>query len=279
MKTIVVSDIHLGSKSCDRQSFDAFLTSLREDKELTDLVVLGDFVDMWRRDASGVFLENMDTLQLLKDLRGNVRLHFVAGNHDYHLLRLRNTAPHYNYPFEFRRSLDLHDGVFTYRFVHGYEFEYGKERELMDVAMEVLCHVMSDSEGIEEEEFWTYLIKTLTDLHFSAITKSLEGHGTMIRAKSLREGPETRLKDKLEEAERKAHEAHSGASNEILVFGHTHHPFINSKENVVNTGSWVHEATPHNTYVELTDGKPRLFVFGEGEVLDRLDSSTAKGSD
>ncbi len=272
MKTIVVSDIHLGSKSCDKKAFHEFLTSLKKDEELTHLVVLGDFVDMWRRDASGVFLENMDTMQLLRDVGKNVRLHFVAGNHDYHLLRLRNTAPHYRYPFEFQHGLDLRDGEFTYRFMHGYEFEYGKEHELMKIAMEVLCHVMSDSEGDEEDELWTYFIKALTDLHFSALTKSLTGHDGMISSKSLREGPETRLLEKLEDAERKAHEAHSGADKEILIFGHTHHPFINAKENVVNSGSWVREATPHNTYVELVAGKPRLFVFRKGEVLERIEA-------
>jgi UDP-2,3-diacylglucosamine pyrophosphatase LpxH len=270
MKTIVVSDIHLGSQSCDKEAFHDFLDSLRNDKDLTDLVVLGDFVDMWRRDASGVFLENMDTMQLLKDLGKNVRLHFVAGNHDYHLLRLRNRAPHYQYPFEFQQSLELQDGEHTYRFIHGYEFEYGKEHELMKIVMETLCHIMSDSEGTQENELWTSVLRILSDLNFSALTKSLEGDSVKIKAKSLMNGPEVRLKDKLEETEKKAHAAHSGKEGEILIFGHTHHPFINSKGTVVNTGSWVKEATPHNTYVELVAGKPRLFVFGQGEILDRL---------
>ncbi len=273
MKTIVVSDIHLGSKSCDKRAFDDFLVSLREDKELTDLVVLGDFVDMWRRDASGVFLENMETMLLLKGLGKEIRLHFVAGNHDYHLLRLRNTAAHYRYPFEFKERLELRDGPFTYRFLHGYEFEYGKEHELMKIVMEALCHVMSDSEGAEEDEFWTYVLRTLGNLHFSAVTRSLEGHDTFVKTKSLMEGPETRLADRLKETEREAHLAHSGAKDEILVFGHTHHPFINAKGNVVNTGSWVLEANPHNTFVVLKAGKPRLFVFGGGEVLERIDYS------
>ncbi len=273
MKTIVVSDIHLGSKSCDKRAFDDFLVSLREDKELTDLVVLGDFVDMWRRDASGVFLENMETMLLLKGLGKEIRLHFVAGNHDYHLLRLRNTAAHYRYPFEFKERLEVSDGPFTYRFLHGYEFEYGKEHELMKIVMEALCHVMSDSEGAEEDEFWTYILKTLGNLHFSAVTRSLEGHDTFVKTKSLMEGPETRLADRLKETEREAHLAHSGAKDEILVFGHTHHPFINAKGNVVNTGSWVLEANPHNTFVVLKAGKPGLFVFGGGEVLERIDYS------
>jgi len=269
MKTIVASDIHLGSKSCDRRSFEDFLVSLREDRQLTDFVVLGDFVDMWRRDASGVFLENMETMLLLRELNKDVRLHFVAGNHDYHLLHLRNTAVHYHYPFEFRPSLELRDGPFTYRFLHGHEFEYGKEHELMKIVMEALCHVMSDSEGSEEDEFWTYVIKTLSNLHFSAVTRSLEGHDTIVIAKSLMEGPETRLAGRLEETERLAREAQGGANDEILVFGHTHHPFINAEENIVNTGSWVVEADPHDTYAVLEAGKPRLFVFRKGEVLER----------
>ena len=51
----------------------------------------------------------------------------------------------------------------------------------------------------------------------------------------------------------------------------THHPFINTKEDLVNSGSWVNDASPHNTYVVLEGGKPRLFVFGGGEILKRLE--------
>ena len=40
-------------------------------------------------------------------------------------------------------------------------------------------------------------------------------------------------------------------------------------ENVVNSGSWVKDAAITNTYVELSGGKPRLFVFGGNEVTDR----------
>jgi predicted phosphodiesterase len=157
--------------------------------------------------------------------------------------------------------------------MHGHEFEYGKEHELMKIVMESLCHVMSDSEGAEVDEFWTYVIKTLGNLHFSAATRSLEGHDTIVKTKSLMEGPETRLADRLRETESEALKAQGGAKDVILVFGHTHHPFINAEENVVNTGSWVLEANPHNTYVVLEGGRPRLFVFGKGEVLERLGAS------
>ncbi len=54
----VVSDQHLGYENSDKKSFNQFLDSLLNEREVTDLVLLGDVVDMWRRDASGVFLEN-----------------------------------------------------------------------------------------------------------------------------------------------------------------------------------------------------------------------------
>lgn len=270
MKTIVVSDVHLGNEQCDKKAFNDFLHTLRDDDELTDLVLLGDIVDMWRRDASGVFLENRDTFGLLEDLQHHLKVHFVAGNHDYHVLRLKNHAAHHHYPFEFKESLELQDGGHTYIFIHGYELEYGKELDFMKLVMETLCHMMSDSEGAKEDELWTYLSRRLFDIYYSALTThTLEGDSATIKTKSLLHGPEIRLKEKFQDIEKRAHLDVLDKKGQIHIFGHTHHPFINSKENLVNSGSWVKESSPHNTYVELVSGKPRLFIFGQGEILDR----------
>ena len=274
MKTIVVSDVHLGDENCDKKAFNDFLLALAEDKELTDLVLLGDIVDMWRRDASGVFLENRDTFGLLEDLKRNLKVHFVAGNHDYHLLMLKNHAKHFHYPFEFKETLDLQDGEYTYRFIHGYELEYGKELNFMKLVMEALCHLMSDSGGGKEDELWTNISRKLFDIYYSALTThSLEGHSTTIKTNSLMHGPQVRLKEKLEDIAKMAHHEVLDKKGQIYIFGHTHHPFISSKETVVNSGSWVNDASPHNTYVELIAGKPRLFIFGQGEVLERKEIS------
>ena len=116
MKIIVVSDVHLGSDKSNKAAFNAFLASLHDDDKLTDLVLMGDIVDMWRRDASGVFLENMDTVSILKDLKKRISVHWLAGNHDFHLLKLKNRAPHYGHPFEFHKTLELVEGDHTYRF-------------------------------------------------------------------------------------------------------------------------------------------------------------------
>ncbi|HEY3421486.1 MAG TPA: UDP-2,3-diacylglucosamine diphosphatase [Methanomassiliicoccales archaeon] len=266
---MVVSDVHLGSASCDRASFNSFLSSLREDPEITDLVLLGDIVDMWRRDASGVFLENMDTIQLIKDLQGKIKVHWVAGNHDYHLLKLKNRAPHYRYPFEFKQELELVDSGRTIRFMHGYEFEYGHELRIIRPSMDILCHFMSDVDGVREEELWTYLRRRFLDLHYTVFTQHLERR-LKRRSRSLNDGPEERLaQNRLEVVEKRAHEEVRSKPGQLLVFGHTHHPFISKGEDLVNTGSWVTESKIYKTYVVLEGGRPHLFVYGGGEIMDR----------
>jgi UDP-2,3-diacylglucosamine pyrophosphatase LpxH len=243
IKIIVVSDVHLGSARCDKAAFNAFLSSLRDDDEVTDLVLLGDIVEMWHRDASGLFLENMDTMQIIKDLKERMTVHWVAGNHDYHLLKLKNRAPHYNYPFEFKNTLELVDRHHTYRFLHGYEFEYGKELPLMKPVWDMLCHVMSDSDGVTKGERWASVTRKLSDLQYTIFTQHSENSAL---GRSLEDGPEERLKDRLGDIEKLAYAATRDKPGELLVFGHTHDAFINKEEDLVNSGSWVKDAPMWN---------------------------------
>jgi UDP-2,3-diacylglucosamine pyrophosphatase LpxH len=271
IKVVVVSDVHLGSEKSDKAAFNSFLRSLSGDDRLTDLVLLGDIVDMWRRDASGVFLENMESVEILRDLKTKINVHWIAGNHDYHLLKLKNRAPHYDYPFEFHETLELMDGEHTYRFMHGYEFEYGDEIKYIRPILEILCHVMSDADGVPEDELWVNITKMMSDLHYSAFSHFLEGKDLTISHRSLHDSPGERLKDKLEKVESRSYKEIDGMPGKVLVFGHTHHPFINVGENLVNSGSWVSGEEPHNTYVVLEDGRPRLFIYGGDEIKVRLE--------
>jgi len=226
----IVSDIHLGYKNSDKDSFNRFLDSLQDDTQTTDLVLLGDIVDMWRRDAAGVFLENWDIVQKIINLKQKMRVHYVAGNHDYHVLHMRN----HSYPFNFAKDLKFTDRKYTYVICHGLEFDPHQKIAIM----EALCHVMYDP------------IENFEDL-FGGVTQP----------------PEKRLSQILKDVE---HIAYSKIKNdEMLVFGHTHHPFINDAENVVNTGCWVTDSTVHNTVVEISGGKPRLYIFEGREITER----------
>jgi UDP-2,3-diacylglucosamine pyrophosphatase LpxH len=200
-------------------------------------------------------------------LQNRIKVHWLAGNHDYHLLKLKNRAPHYDYPFEFKETLELRDGRYTYRFIHGFEFEYGNELNFIRPLMEILCHIMSDSEGVAEDELWVQLARKLSDLQYSVLTHRLQKDDLNTRVRSLKDGPEVRLQDKLDDIEKRSFE--EVKEDMILIYGHTHHPFINDKENLVNSGSWVKEADPHNTYVEISNGRPRLFVYGGEEIKER----------
>ena len=259
-KVVVISDQHLGYANADKTAFNEFLDNLSQESDLTHLVLLGDVVDMWRRDASGVFLEHHDTVAKLLTLKSKgVQVFYVAGNHDYHVLDLTNPA----YPFKFLKELNLTDGPITYRLVHGYEFD--PEQKIPFMAF--LCRVMSDQGGALESNLWTDF-NSLNNI-FSKIEPSFMKADLAAITKRLHQRPEDRLKGSLDKINLTA--CNAVKPGEVLIFGHTHVPFINKAENVVNSGSWVKDAAIYNTYVELSGGKPRLFVFGGQEITKRTE--------
>jgi UDP-2,3-diacylglucosamine pyrophosphatase LpxH len=258
----VLSDIHLGYEHSDKASFNRFLDSIQRDaKGTTDLVLLGDIVDMWRRDSSGVFLENWDTLKKIMILQDKMRVHYVAGNHDFHVLRLQN----HSYPFNFVQNLSLVDEDYRYTFVHGYEFDPLQDK----VMMEALCRVMSDEVGNFESGVWASLTRDWSDITYIFSTLLLRKRKTRMVAEKIQINPEVRLEETVQSIEKRV--CSTVRHGEVLVFGHTHRPFINKSENVANCGSWVTDATVHNTFVELSGGKPKLLVFEGEEIKERIE--------
>ena len=168
-----------------------------------------------------------------------------------------------NYLFPFMKELNLTDGQFNYRFVHGYQFDPEQRVPLMAF----LCRVMSDKGGALENNLWTDF-HSLNNI-FSKFEPSFIKADLAAIADRLQRRPEDRLKESLNKINLTA--CKEVKAGEVLIFGHTHVPFVNKTENVANTGSWVKDAAIHNTYVELSDGKPRLFVFGGHEITDRTE--------
>jgi UDP-2,3-diacylglucosamine pyrophosphatase LpxH len=256
---VAVSDQHLGAENVDKAAFNRFLDQLQKDPDVTDLVLLGDVVDMWRRDASGVFLENKDTFDLVGVLQTKMQVHYIAGNHDYHVLKLQDHA----YPIKFLRDLSLQQNGKNIVFKHGYEFDEMQREHFM----ESLCHSMSDAKGDRDNNIWAALGRDKGDLGhlFSTIFR----RGSMIQhAALLMMNPEERLKDSMNRVEKRA--LASVQPNDVLIFGHTHRPFVDKGENLANSGSWVTTSPVHNTYVRVENGKPRLFVFEGEEITARF---------
>jgi len=257
---VAVSDQHLGFENVDKAAFNRFLDQLQNDSTVTDLVLLGDVVDMWRRDASGVFLENKDTFDRVALLQTKMNVHYIAGNHDYHVLRLQG----HQYPIKFLRDLTLQQNGKNIVFKHGYEFDEMQREHFM----ESLCHAMSDEKGDRDNNIWTALSRDKGDLGH-ALSMIFRRGSIVQQAALLMMDPEVRLKDSMGRVEKRA--KNSVQPNEVLVFGHTHRPFIDKDENLANSGSWINSSPIHNTYVRVENAKPQLFVFEGEEITERID--------
>mgnify|MGYP001046541471 CR=1 FL=1 len=260
MVIVATSDQHLGYRRADKKAFLEFLDGLALRTDITDFVIVGDFVDMWRRDVSGVFLENRDIVEKLLGLRTKMNVHLVAGNHDFHSLQLKN----HEYPLQFLKDLLVERDGKKYRFFHGHEWDDLQK----PIFMEALCRVMSDSVGEDLTKIWDIIEGGKGFLARYRLPSGFGRSKTIETLKALRRNPETRLKETLGEIETKI--CRAPKKDEVLVFGHTHRPFVNKKENVVNTGSWVSASPIHNTFVELSPERISLRVFKGREISERI---------
>jgi UDP-2,3-diacylglucosamine pyrophosphatase LpxH len=278
MVILAVSDIHIGCKDSQTNEFKAFLNYVKT-KDVEHFMIVGDFVDMWRRDVSGLFLENYDILQSLKEMENNhVNVHYIVGNHDIHLLKLKN----HQYPFEFKDLVPLKVDGATFIFKHGYDFEILQRPQIC----ELLCHNFSDKAGDFRSEFWKWITsrpdisKTIEEAikATAPITSKVELDTESKKAAYfdyLMAPPSKRMPDELVTEEKiavsaemtlpfRSVEKNAAASvkkGEILVFGHTHRPFVNDDRRLANAGSWMGNETICNTYIEI-DGKDiRLMQF------------------
>jgi UDP-2,3-diacylglucosamine pyrophosphatase LpxH len=261
-KIVVTSDQNLGYEHSNVIDFTNFLDYISTRDDVKSLVLLGDLIDMWRRDVSGLFLCFSDMIKKLLDLRDSKKIdvYIVAGNHDYHLLKLQGQ----DYKFKFYQELPTSnvlitkgDGNKKYVFKHGWEFDMAQH----PLIMEAMCHNMSDAAGHAMSSIYNILqiakdqfdkdLKEIIDFHNQ---KQKDGY-----VENLLLPPEQRLKSYLGDVEKKAYL--SVKEGEILIFGHTHRPFISSDNKVLNTGSWVSDAEFHNTFVELEETEMKLFQF------------------
>jgi UDP-2,3-diacylglucosamine pyrophosphatase LpxH len=157
-KIVVTSDQHLGYEHSNVSDFLNFLDFILERNDVQALVLLGDMVDMWRRDASGVFLCFSEIIKKLLDLKYSkkIDIFIVAGNHDYHLLKLGGQ----DYKFHFYQelpsatfSITKTSGNKKYTFKHGWEFDLAQH----PLVMESMCHNMSDDAGHARSSIYNIL--------------------------------------------------------------------------------------------------------------------------
>lgn len=231
---IAVSDVHLGMPESNRDKFMDFIQHLG--KNVKDLVLLGDIFDFWRRDPIGVILENFDVLQKLISLERRMNVHFVIGNHDFHLKHFGESQV--GRIFEFGYSLSLQYGGTTYHFIHGYQLEhkrFGRSLDIYEAFADKLC-MAGENVGRAADSIW--------DVIGGGLSIVRERINTIIQPPEKRDLG--KLKDYAFDLVNPAKEGiYKGG---FLVYGHTHEPFLDNAKRVANTGSWV---KPSASYLEI----------------------------
>lgn len=259
MTIVVASDQHLGYAHSNVGSFRAFLDGLAQRDDVDTLVVLGDFVDMWRRDVSGLFLEFNDVVEKVLELQRKMKVVCVAGNHDFHLLQLTDPG----YPLKFTRDATIEGDGVEYVLKHGWEFD----PEQKEPIMELLCHNLSDDQGRLRSDVWDELNKIGGGV-LDSVRDLVNLPDRDDRLQHLMAPPEVRLAGEYSVVEDSA--ISSVGPDQILVFGHTHHPFLSATKNVANSGSWISDETTTNTYVELDGRQVRIMQQGSGDITSQV---------
>ena len=257
-------------------------------KDGGDLVLLGDIFDLWRRDFVKALMESREVISKLIELKlkDKVKIHYLAGNHDYHMLRMSELL--FNdmdgsvksdrldesdligkFPFKVTKSLRLEEGGNKFFFIHGYQLEvlanpYYKSMSAYETFSEGLC-LAGDDTGNAADKLWeTYETSKSVLEGLKHLPTDIQGALT-----SMMNPPDNRLSGSHQThtiveqvAISKARAIYLGmGEDEILVFGHTHAPFYEAENGVVNTGSWKKRPCRDYTYLEISDGQVKPATF------------------
>ena len=161
---IAVSDLHLGDPASNRSGFTSFIEEFLKPRcnEITDLVLLGDILDLWRRNSSSVILENLD---ILNDVCGlGFQVHYIVGNHDFIMKEFNLGREDLTSPEEFTCTPKnmavgeiriLESGGKKFRFIHGHQMDYWYALPFYEAFSRAMCNVTEEVE--ELSSVWNVL--------------------------------------------------------------------------------------------------------------------------
>lgn len=249
-RVIVAGDVHLGAHNANVNAFNSFLEDIYDNRtEIDEVVLLGDLWDMVRRDPFGVAWETATTLEHLKRLADALPVQFILGNHDVHLQHLDNSR----YELEFRTDYRLKQDGTRILLRHGHEFDGLHSNRLSQYLSGNGDRGDIDPTRGRKDP----IVDGVRDAVASVKTRlRTDGGSTPARTYPRRE--------------RRAHEFLRTAPVDKLVYGHTHAPYVHADNLAANPGSWKSTAPVHNSYVEIIDGKLRLYRYRTEGQDERL---------
>jgi UDP-2,3-diacylglucosamine pyrophosphatase LpxH len=248
---VAFSDVHLGYDQTDYDRFMEFLQELQSRDDLADVVIVGDLIDLWRRDVVGLEFALSRYMEALKMLQKKVNVHYVVGNHDFHIGSLKN----HDYTFKPQSSLAIERFSYTVRFLHGHQCD-PLQNILGPDTSEILCWTLSDDIGEAKSKLWD-LFGGRSKLSRAEFEEKVDA--LMSPPEDVRRSEAFGFFDDFVECI-KAYLKVAG-EKEFIVYGHTHKPFIDLNSRVANTGCWIKGASPVNTYFEFAEWPPRIMEF------------------
>ncbi len=272
---VVVSDVHLAERvdeqtKKDDAKFLDFLNHISADQLENggELVLLGDIIDLWRRDFVKAMMESEPVISKLMEMKVDkkVNIHYLVGNHDFHMLRLSEIFGE-KFPFPVTRELHLVDESGKKFFlIHGYQIEvlanpYYKSMSAYETFAEGLA-LAGDDTGNAADKLWESYQKSKAALDdLKRLPEDIRG-----AINSMFHPPEKRLvraRSLVDEiAISSARAFYLGMDrDETLVFGHTHEPFPAVINGAINTGSWNKSPCSEYKYLEIDGGQVRPQSF------------------
>jgi len=269
---IVVSDVHLAERDdqqtkVDDAKFLQFLEyiSTNQLKNGGDLVLLGDIIDLWRRDFVKAMMESEPVISKLMEMKSKIKIHYLAGNHDFHMLNMGGLFKD-NYPFQVTKELRLEESGKKFFFIHGYQIEvlanpYYKSMSAYEAFSEGLC-MAGDDTGNAADKLWeTYQVSKSALDGLKRLPFNIKG-----ALDSMFNPPDKRMENVISEVDKialsSARALYLGMDkDETLIFGHTHEPFPAVKNGAINTGSWNKSPCTNYTYLEISGGQVKSKTF------------------
>ncbi len=244
LAAVVISDMHLGTRSCKAKELLAYLKTIQPEK----LILNGDIIDIWQFSKSYFPKPQLKVLrQIIKMMEQGTEIHYIIGNHDEALRRFVGLSLG-NLTIANKVLLEI-NGAKTWIF-HGDAFDV----------------VMHHSKWLAKLGATGYALLTAINKIVNAFL-SLLGHKRISLSRDIKRMVKTQRTDATTRFEQTVAEIAIKKRYKYAICGHIHWPakkmIKNSNGEVMylNSGDWVENLTA----LEFEDNDWQLIHFNPEE--------------
>ena len=231
MKTLLISDVHIGYKYSRAADAVKVLDNVKFDR----LIMIGDIFDVSNMMSGRSYWDEHHTVFLKKvfKIAKTKEVIYVAGNHDFPLKYLEEYTSKIA-GIHVCRKYTYVSGDKTITCVHGDQYENINKRirRLGDFLYNI---------GLVMNQYINAVRRSF-GLDYFSFSKWCKDHVKMFISKSFN------IEEKM---------IQDNADSDMIVFGHTHMPYV--EDRTANTGSFVEIAT----YITEKNGKLKLHNLDE----------------